>query len=62
MSVDTVQRAFELARGGSCRSLDDIRRRLSREDCLNVDAHLAGKAIRKQLKMLLAGTNSCPNL
>lgn len=48
-----IERAFELARTSNCRSIEEIRKRLSREDHLNVDAHLAGTAIRKQLKALI---------
>lgn len=49
----TIQRAFELAADGSCRSLDDIRRSLAREQHSQVEAHLAGITIRKQLKAAL---------
>jgi hypothetical protein len=58
MSGGTIERAFELALDGSCRSLDDIRRRLAREQYAHVDAHLAGTTIRKQLKAMLTGTDS----
>jgi hypothetical protein len=57
----TIERAFELARAGSCRTLGDIRCRLSREAYTSVDAHLAGAGIRKQLKGLMRapqGTSS----
>lgn len=54
MTVPTaVERAFELASGGSCRTVEDIRKRLSFESYLAVDAHLAGTAIRKQLNALM---------
>lgn len=33
MSSDTVGRAFALARSGTCRSVDDIRRKLAEERC-----------------------------
>ena len=52
----TVQRAFELAREGNCRSLDDIRRKLSAERFESVDAHLGGVSVRKQLKAAIAAT------
>jgi hypothetical protein len=45
-----VERAFELARERQCRSLDDIRRKLVAERYSNVDAHLDGKMIKKQLR------------
>lgn len=46
----TVERAFELARGGQCRSIADVRRKLSSERYDAVDAHLGGPAIKKQLQ------------
>ena len=49
----TVERAFELARDGRCRTLEEIRRTLAREQFGNVDAHLAGFGIRTQLKALM---------
>jgi hypothetical protein len=45
-----LERAFELAREHHCRSLDDIRRKLVAESYSNVDAHLDGKMIKKQLR------------
>ena len=51
----TVERALELARAGACRTIDDVRRQLRLEQHTCVDAHLAGAAIRKQLKVLMRG-------
>jgi hypothetical protein len=48
----TVERAFELARSGDCRSLPDIVAALKRERHESVEAHLAGPSIRKDLKRL----------
>lgn len=58
--MGTVERAFELAASGACRTIDDIRRRLGTEGYPSVDAHLAGSAIRRQLKALIeaAGTST----
>ncbi len=50
----TIERAFALAESGSCRSVADIRRALVSERFSNVDAHLAGSAIKKQLNAILA--------
>lgn len=50
---DTVARALQIAREGKCRSVEDIRRRLASERHENVDAHLGGAAIRKQLRNLI---------
>ena len=44
------ERAFELARGGGCQSMDDIRRKLKAEKFDAVDGHLAGPTIARQLK------------
>ncbi len=46
----TLERAFELARSGSCRSVEDVRKRLVAEKYELVDAHLSGPLIRRQLR------------
>jgi CheY-like chemotaxis protein len=51
--TNTVARAFELAKSGSCRTVDDIRQQLKREGYANCAAHLSGASIRKQLLALL---------
>ena len=48
-SSNVVERAFELAREGRCRSVDDIRRKLKAEQFENVDGHLSGGTIKRQL-------------
>ena len=50
------ERAFELARDGSCRSMDDIRRKLKAERHDGVDGHMAGPSIAKQLKAAMKAT------
>jgi hypothetical protein len=50
----TLERAFALARSGTCASVNDIRIRLKAERYDNVDAHLAGHSIARQLRMLCA--------
>ena len=50
---NVIERAFELARAGDCRTLAEIRRALSRERYSGVDAHMAGLGIRNQLKALM---------
>lgn len=52
--IPLVERAFALARGGSCHNIADIRRALAAERYSNVDAHLAGSSIKKQLGELMA--------
>ena len=48
----TLERAFALARSGTCASVNDIRVRLKAERYDNVDAHLSGAAITRQLRTL----------
>jgi len=50
--LSTVERAFELARSGSCGTVDDIRRVLTAERYPSVQAHLAGPSIRRALLAL----------
>ena len=49
MELNILERAFELARTGECGSIDDIRRRLKTERYSQVDAHLSGATLRRQL-------------
>lgn len=51
MEKHIIERAFELAPG--CGNIEDIRIALRREGYSNVDAHLAGRAIRSDLTKLL---------
>lgn len=48
----TLERAFALARSGRYASVADIRLALKRERCDQVEAHLAGFSIAKQLRGL----------
>ncbi|MEO6313003.1 MAG: hypothetical protein ABIO47_12155 [Sphingomicrobium sp.] len=49
--IGTVERAFQLA--PSCRSIDEIRAKLRREQCMSVEEHLTGASIKAELKKLL---------
>lgn len=49
---NTVERAYQLA--PECRSMEELRRKLTRERCEGVDAHLQG-SLRKELSKLLKG-------
>lgn len=53
MQEGTVARAFELARGGSCKSVSDIRRRLKQEGYPAIEEHFSGPTMKKQLSALL---------
>ena len=48
----TLERAFALARSGDCTSVLDIRVRLRSEGFEQVEAHLAGPSISRQLRAL----------
>jgi hypothetical protein len=54
MPSTTIERAFELARSGECRTLPELKHRLRRERLESVDFHLAGKLTRTQLTELMA--------
>ncbi|MDB5699753.1 MAG: hypothetical protein JWN69_2557 [Alphaproteobacteria bacterium] len=51
-----LERAFELARTGNCRTVDELRSELKREgfDNNTILSNIAGPAIRKQLAALIA--------
>jgi len=46
--INVVERAFELARSSS--TVEEVRKALRQEGYSNVDAHLAGASIKKDLK------------
>jgi hypothetical protein len=48
-----MERAFELASESGCRDIDEIRRKLTAENFANVDAHLSGVTVRKQLRSII---------
>lgn len=49
-----LERAFDLARSGRFASVNDIRLALKRERFENVEAHLAGPSLARQLRGLCA--------
>lgn len=49
----TIERAYELARSGICRSVEEINKRLSKEGFDSPQAHLAGRGIRRELTALM---------
>jgi triacylglycerol esterase/lipase EstA (alpha/beta hydrolase family) len=53
MDQSTVSRAFEIARSGTCRTVDDLRKKLKAERCDSVDSHLSSASLTKQLRALL---------
>jgi hypothetical protein len=56
----TIERAIELARAGTCRTMDDLRGRLRHEQYENVTGHLMGTRIKKQLVELMQASSGKP--
>lgn len=48
--LSTVERAFQLARSGNCKSVRDIRTALAAERYDAVGSHLDGPLIKRQLR------------
>ncbi len=48
----TLERAFQLARTGECLNLQEIKQRLKSERHDQVEAHLQGHSISRQLRAL----------
>jgi hypothetical protein len=48
----TLERAFTLARSGTCTGVGDLRILLKQEGFDQVEAHLAGPSIARQLRAL----------
>ena len=49
----TLERAFQIARGGQCASLKDLEKQLKSEQFDGVDAQLMGKSVRDQLRTII---------
>jgi hypothetical protein len=49
----TVERAFELARMGSFRAVEEIIRQLNKEGFADPAGQLSGKSVRKQLRGIM---------
>lgn len=57
-NIGTIQRAFELARGGTCSSVEEIRARLKSEGHYSIVEHLSGPTIQRQLRTLIASARA----
>ena len=57
-SRSTVERAYQLARTGSFRTIEEISHQLKQERQEAVDAHLAGSSIRKDLRQICVDTRT----
>ena len=53
LRMGTVERAFDLADSGEFRSIQEIRNRLAKEGLTDVDRHLTGGAIRRDLRKVM---------
>lgn len=51
--IGTVERAVQLARGGSCRTVDDIRKTLIKERYDGVLQHLGSPSLKRQLVAMM---------
>lgn len=60
--LTTIERAFQLAKAGTCRSVTDIRNQLSVEGYDGVHGHLDGMSIKRQLNAALAARGATPSL
>jgi len=58
--VTTIERAFQLAKAGTCRSISDIRNQLSAEGYDGIHGHLDGMSIKRQLNAALAARGVTP--
>jgi len=52
--LSIIERAFELARTGACRTVEEIARRLKQENYESVDTHLGATSLRKELRQICA--------
>jgi hypothetical protein len=57
-TAGTVERAYQLARSGQCRTIDEIVKRLTKERFDSPQAHLAGQGLRAQLRALMKAAST----
>ena len=64
LHTNTVARAIELARSGECQTIEQIENALAHEGFSQIHQHLAGPAIRRQLRQMMetAGNGQCGKL
>jgi hypothetical protein len=53
-----IERAYQMARSGQFNSVEEMRRQLTVEGYGNIEAHLSGFSIRKDLKALISRARS----
>ena len=49
----TLERAFDLGRNGTCRTMRQLRANLKAEQCEGVEEHLSGRVIVRQLQAIM---------
>jgi hypothetical protein len=52
--VGIVERAFQLAKSGTCHNMSDVRLQLENEGYPSVRQHMSGPTIKKQLLALMS--------
>lgn len=58
ISSNPMERAFQMARSGSCANVQEIRDRLRKEGFSGVESHLSGIGVRRQLRALIKASRS----
>ncbi|MES3098831.1 hypothetical protein [Sphingomonas faeni] len=59
--MTTVERAFEIARGGNARTITAIRAQLNKEGFDSVQSHLSSGALKKQLQAAIETSRAARN-
>ena len=52
--TSTIERAYQIAQSGSCELTSEIERQLSREGYLDARGQLESRALRKELRRVMA--------
>jgi len=55
-----LERAFEIARSGTCQGLSALRRQLRAEGYDHIESHLSGLGLRRQLTDLIEAAGGLP--
>jgi|GEM_PF-396723 len=52
-----LERAYQIARSGECAGLSDLRKRLRSEGYQQIEGHLSGLSLRRELAALVDASN-----
>lgn len=55
-----LERAYSLARSGVCASVKDIEKKLRAEGYVQIEAHLSGPSLRRDLRKICAAAHPLP--